>query len=261
MAKFPSVWYGLACETGVSFAGVAEHASRWLRFILQASFPSPKTMPVDVADIWPILALSLQVSGTAVLLSSAIGIPIGVMLGLWNHRSKWLVSAATHTGMAVPPVVVGLVLYLLLSRSGPLAPLGWLFTPQAMITAQTMLALPFVIGITMSSVAAVPRELVPQCRTLGASDWQCRWTVLHEARHGVLLAIAAAFGRSISEVGAVLIVGGNIEGQTRVLTTAVVLETGKGNFELALALGAALLSLALLVNLLIIRMHRSESLR
>jgi tungstate transport system permease protein len=158
-----------------------------------------------------------------------------------------------HTGMALPPVVVGLVLYLLLSRSGPLAFLGWLFTPKAMITAQTILALPFVIGITMSSVAAVPTELGAQIKSLGASDWQCRWTVLREARHGLLLAVAAAFGRSISEVGAVLIVGGNIAGDTRVLTTAIVLETSKGQFEFALALGAALLSVALLVNVFILR--------
>ena len=160
-----------------------------------------------------------------------------------------------HTGMALPPVVVGLLLYLLLSRSGPLASLGWLFTPQAMITAQTILALPFVIGITSSSVSAVPCELGEQIKSLGASHWQCRWAILREARPGILLAVAAAFGRSVSEVGAVLIVGGNIESHTRVLTTAIVLETNKGNFELALGLGAVLLSVALLVNFLILRLQ------
>jgi tungstate transport system permease protein len=157
--------------------------------------------------------------------------------------------------MALPPVVIGLVLYILLSRSGPLAALGWLFTPRAMILAQTILALPFVVGITMNSVAAVPQDLVPQIRTLGATDRQIRWAVLREARHGVLLAVAAAFGRSISEVGAVLIVGGNILGHTRVLTTAIVLETSKGDFSFALMLGAALLALALAVNILIVRLH------
>ena len=124
-----------------------------------------------------------------------------------------------------------------------------------MVLAQLILALPFVVGITMTSVASVPRDLMPQIRSLGATETQLRWTVLREARHGVLLAVAAAFGRSISEVGAVLIVGGNIQGHTRVLTTAIVLETSKGEFGLALALGAALLTLALLVNFLILRVH------
>jgi len=208
------------------------------------------------ADFWPILWLSVRVSGTAVLISSLIGIPGGVWLGLAQpHVNRRLLSAVIHTGMALPPVVVGLMLYIVLSRSGPMAFLGWLFTPEAMIAAQTILALPFVIGITLSSVAAVPSQLAAQVRTLGASDWQCRWTILREARHGVALAVAAAFGRSVSEVGAVLIVGGNIQGHTRVLTTAIVLETGKGNFGFALALGGALLLLALLVNLLIGRLQ------
>jgi tungstate transport system permease protein len=162
--------------------------------------------------------------------------------------------------MAMPPVVVGLLLYLLFSRSGPLASLSWLFTPAAMITAQTILALPFVIGITMTSVTAVPPELSAQIKSLGASPWQSRWTILREARHGVLLAVAAAFGRSISEVGAVLIVGGNIQQQTRVLTTAIILETNKGNFEFALAMGAVLLSVALLVNFFILRLQGNRSL-
>ena len=209
-------------------------------------------------DFWSIVWLSLGVSGTAVMISCLVGVPCGVWLGLSQFRGRRIISAIIHTGMALPPVVVGLVLYLLLSRSGPLAFLGWLFTPEAMITAQTILALPFVIGITMSSVVAVPAELGAQIKSLGASDWQCRWMVLREARHGVLLAVAAAFGRSISEVGAVLIVGGDIEGHTRVLTTAIILETRKGQFAIALALGAALLSVALLVNVLILRLQRNR---
>ena len=199
-------------------------------------------------------------SGTAVLASSIIGIPIGAWLGLSRSHLTPILRVVVHTGMALPPVVVGLVLYVLLSRSGPLAFLGWLFTPQAMIVAQVILALPFVIGITMTSMAAVPRELLPQLRSLGATERQVRWTVLREARHGVLLAVTAAFGRSVSEVGAVLIVGGNIQGHTRVLTTAIVLETSKGEFGFALALGAALLTLALLVNVLILRLHGRQPL-
>ena len=163
-------------------------------------------------------------------------------------------AALIYTGMGLPPVVVGLVLYLLLSRSGPLAFLGWLFTPQAMILAQTLLALPLVAGITMNALGAVPRELIAQVRSLGASRWQLRWTILREARHGVLLAIVAALGRSLSEVGAVLIVGGNIRDHTRVLTTSIVLETSKGEFVLALWLGAILLAIALLLNLILLRL-------
>lgn len=206
-------------------------------------------------DFRSILLLSLQVSGSAVLISSLIGVPIGAWLGLARFPGKPILSALIYTGMALPPVVVGLFLYLLLSRSDPLSGLGWLYTPQAMILAQTILSLPFVIGITSSSIGALPADLAVQLRSLGAGPWQCRWTLLREARHGVLLAIATALGRSISEVGAVLIVGGNIQGHTRVLTTAIVLETSKGQFAMALAMGGALLCLALSINLLMLKLH------
>jgi tungstate transport system permease protein len=205
------------------------------------------------SEPWSIVWLSIRVTGTALIISSVIGLPLGVWLGLAQFRGKRLVSAVVHTGMALPPVVVGLVVYLLLSRSGPLGSLDWLFTPQAMILAQTVLALPWVVGITMTAVETVPADLILQVRSLGASPWQTRWTLLREARQGVALAVAAAFGRSISEVGAVMIVGGNIKGYTRVMTTAIVLETGGGRFGLALALGAWLLGLALIANLVIVR--------
>lgn len=211
------------------------------------------------AEFWSIVRLSLRVSGTAVLLAALVGIPLGAWAGLARSRFKPFFEAAAYTGMALPPVVVGLVLYILLSRSGPLAMLGWLYSPQAMIAAQTVLALPFIVGITMNAVAAVPGELVDQLRSLGAGRWQVRRAVLREARAGMLLAVATGFGRSISEVGAVLIVGGNIAGHTRVLTTAIVLETSKGHFGFALALGAGLLVLALGVNLGILRLrHRGR---
>jgi tungstate transport system permease protein len=205
------------------------------------------------SELWPVVWLSLQVSGLAVGISTVIGVPLGTWLGLTRFAGKRFVTALVHTGMALPPVVIGLLIYLLLSRSGPMAFLGWLFTPQAMILAQTILALPFVVGITMTAVAGVPPDLSFQLRTLGASPRQARWAMLREARPGVVLAVATAFGRSISEVGAVLLVGGNIEGHTRVLTTAIILETSKGQFALALALGAALLTIALLVNVVILR--------
>jgi tungstate transport system permease protein len=146
--------------------------------------------------------------------------------------------------------------YLLLSRSGPLGGLAWLFTPAAMITAQTIIALPLVVGLTQSAVEGVDPALRLQVRALGATPVQVMWAVLREARAGVLAAVLAAFGSVISEVGAVMLVGGNIEGQTRVLTTAIVLETRQGNFALALALGGVLLALALTANALLLRLGR-----
>ena len=145
--------------------------------------------------------------------------------------------AVLYTGMGLPPVVVGLFVYLLLSRSGPLGPLGWLFTPNAMIVAQTIIALPLTMGLTMTSVESVSPELKRQIVALGATRSQAAWTILREARIGVTAAIVAAFGGIISEVGAVMLVGGNIAGQTRVLTTSIVLDTRQGDFSLALALG------------------------
>lgn len=198
---------------------------------------------------------SLHVSGVAVLVSSLVGIPMGTWLGLTRSRVRAILAVMIQTGMALPPVVVGLCLYLLLSRSGPLGSWGWLFTLKSMILAQIILTLPFILGITMISVAAVPPELFLQLRSLGASRWQARWTVLREARAGVTLAVATALGRSLSEVGAVLMVGGNIAGHTQVLTTAIVLETSRGRFALALALGGVLLALALVANIAIIRLH------
>ena len=199
-------------------------------------------------ELWSVLWLSLRVSGTALLLGALAGVPLGTWLGLARFRGRRLLTAVVYTGMGLPPVVVGLAVYLLLSRSGPLGELGWLFTPRAMVLAQAVIALPIVAGITLSAVAAVPADLAVQVRALGASPWQARRAVLREARAGVLTALAAGFGRTISEVGASLMVGGNIQGHTRVLTTAIVLETGKGEFALALALGGWLLALALAVN-------------
>lgn len=203
-------------------------------------------------EIGQIVLLSLRVSATSVLASSIVGIPLGAWVGMGGFRARAVVTVLARTGMALPPVVVGLLLYLLLSRSGPLGAMGWLFSPWAMVLAQATLAFPFVVGITAASVEAVPRELTLQVRSLGASPWQERRVVLAEARGGIALAVATALGRSFSEVGAVLIVGGNIEGHTRVLTTAIVLETGRGDFAVAVILGGILLSLALAINVLIL---------
>jgi tungstate transport system permease protein len=209
-----------------------------------------------LSSLLPVVLLSLYVSGVALALATLIGLPIGARLALKPVPGQRLVVLLTYTGMGLPPVVVGLAVYLLLSRSGPLGWLAWLFTPAAMITAQTIIALPLVIGLTMTAVQSVDTALRLQVRSLGATPAQVRWTVLAEARSGVLAAIVAAFGSIISEVGAVMLVGGNIEGQTRVLTTAIVLETRKGNFELALALGGVLLALAFFSNALLLRLGR-----
>lgn len=203
-------------------------------------------------DVFEIISLSLRVSGVALAISVALGLPLGAWLGLRRFRGRRLAVALLYTGMGLPPVVVGLTVYLLLSRQGPLGGLGWLFTPRAMIVAQVVLALPLVAGFTMTALAAIPPEMTLQIRSLGATPLQTHLTLLFEARAGVLAAIVAGFGAIISEVGSVMIVGGNIAHKTRVLTTAIVLETGKGNFDLAIALGIILLALAFGANWLIL---------
>lgn len=206
-------------------------------------------------EMWPIVTLTLRVTATALMIASVVGIPVGVWLGLARFPGKRLLVALVYTGMSIPPVVVGLLVYMLLSRSGPLAFLEWLFTPNAMILAQTVMALPLIAGLVMGAVAAVPADLVWQIRSLGATPWQVRWAVLREARVGVLFALLVAFGRIVSEVGAAYMVGGNIQGHTRVLSTAIMMETGKGDFALALVLGGWLMVLALSVNLAAMRLQ------
>jgi tungstate transport system permease protein len=207
-----------------------------------------------------IVLLSLRVSGIALVISTIAGIPVGAALGLARFRGRRLSVALVYTGMAFPPVVIGLFVYLLLSRSGVLGSLGlpWipkLFTPEAMIVAQVIIAFPLIAGFTMAAVQGVDPALRVQVQALGASRWQTTWAILEEARVGVIAAVVAGFGGIISEVGAVMLVGGNIEGQTRVLTTAIVLETNKGNFGLAMALGVILLSMAFATNFIILRLQ------
>lgn len=205
--------------------------------------------------LYEIILLSLRVSGIALALSTLAGVPIGAALGLSRLRARGFITALLYTGMGLPPVVVGLFVYLMLSRSGPLGVLGWLFTPNAMIVAQVIIAFPLVAGLTMSAVQAIDPALRLQIRSLGATPWQEIWTVLREARIGVVVAIVAAFGGIISEVGAVMLVGGNIEGKTRVLTTAIVLNTRTGDFALAMALGIILLALAFVANVALLRLQ------
>jgi tungstate transport system permease protein len=203
--------------------------------------------------LWEIIWLSTEVSGIALFFSALIGVPLGALLGLVQFRGRRLVQALIYTGMGLPPVVVGLAVYLMLSRSGILGPLNlaWvpeLFTLPAMVWAQIIIATPVVMGYTMSSVAEVSPDLRLQLQSLGATRLQITLSVLKEARLGVIVALVGGFGSIISEVGAVNMVGGNIEGSTRVLTTAIMLETRRGNFNLAIGLGMVLLTLAFLIN-------------
>ena len=202
-----------------------------------------------------IIFLSLRVTGFALVISTLVGVPMGAALGLTRVRARRLITALLYTGMGLPPVVVGLFVYLMLSRSGPFGQLSWLFTPSAMVVAQVIIAFPLVSGLTMTAVQAVDPALRLQVRSLGATRLQEVWAVLREARIGVVAAIVAAFGGIISEVGAVMLVGGNIEGKTRVLTTAIVLNTRTGEFSLALALGIILLALAFLANVAMLRLQ------
>lgn len=207
------------------------------------------------ADTWQIIALSLRVTGLALLISTVLGIPLGALLGLRAFPGRGLVVALVYTGMGLPPVVAGLLVYLLLSRAGPLGLLGWLFTPRAMVVAQTIISLPLIAGLTSAAVQGVDPALRLQVRSLGATPVQVMRAVLWEARASVLVAVLAGFGSIISEVGAVMLVGGNIQGETRVLTTAIVLETRTGAFDRALALAAVLLAITFLINAIVLRLQ------
>jgi tungstate transport system permease protein len=207
------------------------------------------------AAIWQVIVLSLRVSGLALIGSVLAGVPLGAFMALKAFPGRGLAVALLYTGMGFPPVVIGLFVYLLLSRAGPLGFLSWLFTPSAMVLAQTIISFPLVAGFTMAAVAGVDPALRLQLQSLGASTIQTTSAILWEARIGVVVSIIAGFGGIISEVGAVMLVGGNIEGSTRVLTTAIVLETRKGDFALALALAFVLLGIMFLINLIVLRLQ------
>lgn len=205
-----------------------------------------------------IIALSLRVSGTALAAGVALGMPLGVLVGIQRFPGRRLVIAAIHTGFALPPVVVGLFVYMMLSRTGPAGAMQLLFTPTAIIVAQAILAAPYVAGISLAAVQAVAPDVRLQARALGASRAGALWAHLREARLGLVAAVVAGFGAVISEVGAVTMVGGNILGETRVMTTAIVLETRRGNFVAAMALGLVLLLLAFAVNVALTRAQQGN---
>ena len=200
------------------------------------------------ARLMSIVLLSLQVSLSAVTVASLIGLPLGATIAVTRFPARRGVIVLLNALMGLPPVVVGLVVYLLLSRAGPLGALGILFTPTAMVIAQTVLILPIVCALSRQVISDAWSEYEEQLRSLGARPLQCAQTLLWDLRYSLLTVVLAGFGRAAAEVGAVMIVGGNIDGVTRVMTTAIALETSKGDLPLALALGAILLVLVLALN-------------
>jgi tungstate transport system permease protein len=201
--------------------------------------------------VMAVVVRSLAISGSALVLATLIGLPIGAAIGLSNFRLRVPAIAIVNTGLALPPVVAGLAVYLLLSRSGPLGHLEMLFTPWAMAFAQVVLAGPDIAAVTLAALESLPPDIGLQARGLGASRLQAARLQMREVRTSLVAAVAAGFGAIISEVGAAMLVGGNILGQTRVMTTTIVLETRRGNFGVAIALGTVLLIVALLVNVVL----------
>ena len=213
------------------------------------------------AEVWAITWLSLKVSGTATLVSLLLGIPLGIVLAMTRFPGRSVAVALVNTGMGLPPVVVGLFIGITLWRSGPLGFLNLIYTPTAMVIAQVVIAFPIVAGLTMAAFQTLNPNLRLQLLGIGASRPQLLWLLCKEARLPLLAAVMAGFGGVISEVGSVMMVGGNIKGQTRVLTTATVLETQMGNFGTAIALGLILLTLSFAVNLLLTQIQQREQIR
>src|SRR4030042_1402146 len=212
-------------------------------------------------EVIRITFLSLRVSGTATLISLLIGISIGTTVALSKFPGRRIVVSLINTGMALPPVVVGLFVTIFLWRNGPLGILGILYTPTAMVMAQAVIATPIVMGITLASIQQLPQKLRLQILALGATRLQMVWILIKEAKLPLLAAVMAGFGGVISEVGASIMVGGNIKGYSRVLTTATVMETSRGNFDVAIALGIILLLFAYLINLILTHVQQREKAR
>ena len=210
--------------------------------------------------LWEIVARSLWVSGVATLLASGIGVLLGAWLAVARFSGRGVVLALLNTMLAIPSVVVGLLVYLMLSRSGPLGSLGWLFSVKAMVVAQTLLILPIVVALTRQLIEDADVLHGEQLQSLGAGSFMRAVLHVWDERFAVLMVLLAAFGRAIAEVGAVMVVGGNIEGFTRVMTTAIALETSKGDLPLALGLGVVLLAVVLLINAVVALVRRGVTL-
>lgn len=213
------------------------------------------SMDPEIIDIaW----LSLQVSGISTILASMVGIPLGALISLNDFPFKRLLKNLIYTFMGLPPVVAGLFVFLMVSRAGPLGTFGILFTPTAMIVAQFLLILPIITGLTITATRAVDRAIIDTAVSMGASRVNTALVVLNEARQAIIVAVLAGFGRAIAEVGAVMIVGGDIRWSTRVLTTSIVLQTRMGDYGMAIALGIILLTLSFAINLALNLLQRDK---
>ena len=208
-------------------------------------------------DLVEIIGLSLQITLTAVAIACVIGLPLGAMVGAFSFPGRTAVTVVLNALMGLPPVVVGLIVYLMLSAAGPFGPLGLLYTPTAMIIAQTILVTPIVAALTRQIVEDLHREYAEQFSSLQVGPVDRMVALLRDARYSLLTVALAGFGRAVSEVGAVLIVGGNINHVTRMMTTTIALETSKGNLQLALALGVVLLAMAVMVNAVVMALRAS----
>ncbi len=204
---------------------------------------------VSSKEVWNIVGLSIYVSISAVLLASLIGIPTGIILGSKKKQSL-IISTVINTGMGLPPVVAGLVVYLIISNNGILGELNLMFTPLAMIIAQMILTFPIITGVTRNTIHSLPQNFNEFLLSLGASVEQRQYYLMVEAKRGIVIAIMLALGRAFSEVGAIIIVGGNIRYHTRVLTTSIITEISKGEIDMALALGIILLSISFTITLI-----------
>lgn len=209
-------------------------------------------------EVFAILRLSLFISICATLIAVLIGLPLGGIIAVKKFYFKKFIIAIVNTGMGLPPVVVGLIIALALSRNGPLGFLEWLYTVKGMILAQVIIATPIITGLALAAMQSVERKFYLQILALGASTWQAVFVLFRELRLSILAAIIAGFGSVISEVGAVMMVGGNLKGQTRVLTTSIVLETNMGNFDMAIALGIILLAISFIINITLTFIQQSR---
>lgn len=209
-------------------------------------------------EIYGIIVLSLVVSILSTCAAALLGLPFGVVLGTRNFVGKKVIIRLIQTFMGLPPVVAGLIVYMFLSRKGPLGVFGLLFTPSAMIIAQVLIVFPIISGLTIAAVKLKSKPVQETCRGMGLGGISTLIRLLHECRYPIVSALLAGYGRAISEVGAVMLVGGNIQYNTRVMTTAIVLETGKGNYDIALALGIILLVISFFINWILQRFQEGK---
>jgi len=222
-----------------------------LDFIIEGMQKALQLILTLDSEIFNIVLLSLRVSLTAVILASLLGVYLGFLMAVKDYWGKKISVALMNTLLALPTVVIGLIVYSLISRRGPLGVFSLLYTPSAMIIGQFILATPIIIALTHSAIQGIDKRVRDTALTLGATDAQSAWMVIKEARYAVLAGVITGFGRVIAEVGAAMMLGGNIKGTTRVMTTAIALETSKGEFGFAIALGILLLLIAFVINILL----------